>query len=85
MSNSVLDNLAESDQSETDSFKGDKPVGKKIHLRDVLAAVAVESPVKTPPAENEEDPTDPPSRKRRIVSIKISVLLFKHSRITEKQ
>ena len=70
MSNSVLDNLAESDQSETDSFKGEKPVGRKIHLRDVLAAVSAESPVKAPPAEKDEEngENDPPSKKRRIVS-----------------
>ena len=69
MSNSVLDHLAESDQSETDSMvrMGEEiPKGKRIHLRDVLAAVGQESPVKPDQSEQSND-TQINSRKRRMV------------------
>jgi len=68
MSNSVLDHLGESDQSETDSMvrMGEEmPKGKRIHLRDVLTAVAQESPVKADQSEHGNE-TQINSRKRRM-------------------
>ena len=73
MSNSVLDHLVESDQSETDSLtrvgESEPPQRKRIHIRDVLEAVQQDSPVKNDP-ESESNGSDEPlnSRKRRIVS-----------------
>jgi hypothetical protein len=70
MSNSVLDNL-ESDASETDSFRAEnKPINKRINLRDVLEQVQQDSPEKKSDTEQDEKVTKrAPKRRSGIVSI----------------